>query len=441
MAAPTTRYARAGGAEVAYQVVGDGPIDLVYHHGMCHLDLQWDVEPEAAFNERLASFSRVILFDRRGSGASERRPEGFFPTADEWAADLLAVLDAAGSERAAIFAEAEAGPTAIRFAARHPDRVSALVLGNTLARYHPAPGYDASPSDELLDGFLALLADGWGTPEMFVATFPLLADAPETTAALARLTRAAATPSMAVAMYRHVWQELDVRDDLALVTAPVLVLRNQNAFVAGGAEYLVDHLPDARLVDVADDEGLFFAGEFGPVVDEVATFLTGRPVDMVAQRILTTVVFTDIVDSTRRAVAEGDARWRVLLDEHDRLVRAELARFGGVEVNTTGDGFVARFDRPAQAIRCAQAMAESLDAAGLPIRAGVHTGECELRGTDLAGQAVHVAARVGAAAAPGEVLVSRVVTDLVAGSGLAFDARGEFELKGVPASWPLFAAR
>lgn len=439
MRGPATNYARVDGAEVAYQVVGDGPVDLVYHHGMCHLDLQWDAEPEAAFNERLASFSRLLLFDRRGSGASARLANGFFPSADDWAADLLAVLDAAGSEQAAIFAEAEAGPTAIRFAARHPERVTALVLGNTLPRYLPAPGYEVAPPEEVLDGFVAAVAAGWGTADLMALTFPRLSD--EATHALARLCRAAATPSMAVALYRHVWQELDVRDDLAAVSVPTLVLRNRNAFVTGGAEYLAEHIPGAQLVDVDDDEGLFFTGDFGPVIDEVATFLTGRPVDVASRRILTTVLFTDIVESTRRAVDEGDTRWRALLDEHDRVVRAELARFGGVEVNTTGDGFVARFDSPAQAIRCAQAMVGSLEARGLQIRAGIHTGECELRGTDLAGQAVHVAARVAAAAGPGDVLVSRVVTELVAGSGLAFDDRGEFELKGVPASWPLFAAR
>lgn len=278
MRGPATNYARVDGAEVAYQVVGDGPVDLVYHHGMCHLDLQWDAEPEAAFNERLASFSRLLLFDRRGSGASARLANGFFPSADDWAADLLAVLDAAGSEQAAIFAEAEAGPTAIRFAARHPERVTALVLGNTLPRYLPAPGYEVAPPEELLDGFVAAVAAGWGTADLMALTFPRLSD--EATHALARLCRAAATPSMAVALYRHVWQELDVRDDLAAVSVPTLVLRNRNAFVTGGAEYLAEHIPGAQLVDVDDDEGLFFTGDFGPVIDEVATFLTGRPVDV-----------------------------------------------------------------------------------------------------------------------------------------------------------------
>jgi len=254
--------------------------------------------------------------------------------------------------------------------------------------------------------------------------------------AVARLTRGAATPAMAVALYRHVWGELDVRDDLAAITVPTLVLRNDNR----GIDYLAAHIPGARVVDVANDELLFFTGDFAPVIDEVAAFLTGRRMTTAPTRILATVLFTDLVGSTRRAASEGDARWRALLDTHDRITRELFGEFGGIEVNTTGDGFVARFDRPTIAIACARALTAALEAAGLPVRVGLHAGECELRGDDLAGLAVHIAARVGALAAPGEVLVSRTITDLVVGSGLGFEDRGEAVLEGVPGRWGLFAA-
>ncbi len=436
MRRPDTRYVTPGGAEVAYQVIGDGPIDLVYHHGMCHVDFQWDVPPEAAFNKRLASFSRLILFDRRGSGASERSTDGFLPTAEDWSQDLLAVLDAVGSERPAIFAESEAGPTAIRFAVEHAERVRALVLGNTYARFLQAPGYDHGLTPAETEELLEVFRTGWGDPEAMAAMFPLLGDDPDVIRSVARLARGAATPAMAVALYRHVWKELDVREEVEAITVPTLVLRNDNR----GIGYLAEHIPGARVVDVGNDEMLFFTGDFAPVLDEVAAFLTGKRLSDAPTRILTTVLFTDLVGSTRRAASEGDARWRALLDTHDRITRELLSEYGGVEVNTTGDGFVARFDRPTTAIACARALALALDGAGLPIRAGLHAGECEVRGDDLAGLAVHIAARVGARAAPGDVLVSRTVADLVAGSGLAFEDRGEAELDGVPGRWGLFAA-
>ncbi len=436
MARPDTRYVRAGEADVAYQVVGDGPMDLVYHHGMCHLDFQWDVRPEAAFNQRLASFSRLILFDRRGSGASERMAREFLPTAEDWCEDLLSVLDAAGSRQAAVFAEAEAGPTAIRFAVEHPDRVSALVLANTWPRWRRAPDYPIGMDDAAIGELLDVFGTSWGTPEAMAVMFPYLADDPDTIEAIARLCRGAATPAMAVALYRHVFQELDVRDQLTAVGVPTLVLDNGHP----AAGVLADRIPGAQRVAVDNEEALLFTGDFDATLDEVEAFLTGRPVAAAPTRILTTVLFTDIVGSTRRAATEGDARWRALLDTHDRLTRNVLADFGGREVNTTGDGFLACFSTPTAAVACAKAIVRRLDGAGLPVRAGLHSGECELRGDDLAGLAVHIAARVGALAAPGEVLVSRTVADLLVGSGLPFEDHGRVELTGVPGMWELFTA-
>jgi class 3 adenylate cyclase len=424
---------------VAYQIIGDGPLDLVYHHGFCHLDLQWDVDAEAAFNERLASFSRLILFDRRGSGASERGARDFLPSWEEWGEDLRGVLDAAGSQSAAIFAEAEAGPTALLFAAAHPERVRALVLGNTAARYAVADDYPIGLTPSDIDRWVQFIEAVWGTPEGFVKQFPSLAGDQIALRALARLARAAATPRMAGALFRHIWSQIDVRHLLGLVQAPTLVLHNRRAD-AGRARYLAEHIDGARLVEVPGDDYLFFGGDHEPVISKVAEFLTGQRPPVEVDRILTTVLFTDIVASTERAATVGDQRWRSLLDAHDRAVRTQLTRFHGQEIKTTGDGFLARFDGPARAIRCATEITKAARGLGVEVRAGLHTGECELGDGDLAGLAVHIAARVGALANPGEVLVSRTVTDLVSGSGIVFHDRGEHVLKGVPGDWRLFVA-
>jgi len=438
MEAPETRYVAVNDAEVAYQVIGDGPLDLVYHHGLCHIDLQWDVAPEAAFNSRLAAFSRLILFDRRGSGASERAARADLPTWEVWSEDLLAVLDAAGSERAAIFAEAEAGATAVLFAAAHPERVTALVLGNTQARCAIADDYPIGMDPDAIDTIVDLIAAGWGKDDFMALAFPGLTGDEPVLRSLARLCRAAATPRMAGALYRHIYTELDVRDMLGLIQAPTLVLHNESTD-RQRVRYLADHIPGTRMVEVPGHDLLFFGGDHDPVINEVAEFLTGQRPVVEVDRILTTVLFTDIVASTERAAAEGDQRWRGLLDAHDRAVRTELTRFRGREIKTTGDGFLASFDGPARAIHCARAIAEATHNLGINVRAGLHTGECEVRGDDLAGLAVHIAARVGALAGPQEVLVSSTVKDLVTGSGIVFRERGEHDLKGIPDSWRLFA--
>lgn len=437
---PRTRYVVVDDADVAYQVIGDGPIDLVYHHGLCQIDLQWDVAPEAAFNRRLASFTRLILFDRRGSGASERgavsSPLGW----EHWGEDLLGVLDAVGSDRAAIFAEAEAGATAVLFAAAHPERVNALILGNTQARMARADDYPIGMGADEVEMLLQLIDTGWGDPASLAFVFPSLAGNESVLASLARLCRAAASPRQASALYRYIVGELDVRKVLPLVQTPTLVLHNDYVD-AGRAQYLSDHIVGARLVRVPGNDVLFFGGDHEPVISEVGHFLTGDRLPTEVDRILTTVLFTDIVGSTERAASLGDSRWRSLLDTHDQVVREQLRRFRGREIKTTGDGFVASFDGPARAIRCAQATVEATKPLGIDLRLGLHTGECEVRGDDLGGLAVHIAARVGAMAGPGDVLVSGTVKDLVVGSGIQFDDRGDHNLKGVPGTWRLFAAR
>jgi class 3 adenylate cyclase/pimeloyl-ACP methyl ester carboxylesterase len=440
---PETKYVSVGDCQVAYQVLGDGPIDLVFNHGHCHIDVHWELEPEADFFHKLASFSRLILFDRRGSGASDRMEGGRFPTWEEWTQDLLAVLDAAGSKRIALFAEFEAGPLAVFFAATHPERVSSLVLGNTAARFSFADDYPIGLPVEELESIVTMLEALWGKPELG-AFFPSIANDPKICAQLAKVTRASATPHVAAQQALYVYTELDARPSLPLVQVPTLVMVNTGAegFGTGkGVEwnkYLADHIEGARYVEFDSPDGMFFVANNSEVVDEVSEFLTGERTSSEPDRVLSTVLFTDIVGSTERAAAEGDRRWRSLLDEHDAAIRHEFTRFKGREIKNTGDGFFASFDGPARAVRCAQAIVHKVHNLGIDARVGVHTGECEVRGDDLAGLAVHIASRVAERAGPSNIWVSSTVKDLVAGSELAFDSMGRFILKGVPDEWSLY---
>lgn len=440
---PETKYVSVGDSQVAYQVLGDGPVDLVFNHGHCHIDVHWELEPEADFFMKLASFSRLILFDRRGSGASDRIEGGRFPTWEEWTQDLLAVLDAVGSERTALFAEYEAGPLAVFFAATHPSRVSSLVLGNTAARYSYAPDYEIGVPVEQLEFFAGVLEAVWGTPEVG-AFFPSIAGDSKICAQIAKVTRASATPHVAAAQYRYVATELDARPSLPLVQVPTLVLVNRGASNLGPgksaefARYLAENIDGARYVEFDGADDMFFVENSSDVVDEVSEFLTGERGSTEPDRVLATVLFTDIVGSTERAAADGDRRWRSLLDEHDATVRHELTRFKGREIKNTGDGFFAAFDGPARAVRCAQSIVDNVHHLGIDARVGVHTGECEVRGEDLAGLAVHIASRVAERAGPSNIWVSSTVKDLVAGSDLEFDSMGRFTLKGVPDAWLLY---
>jgi class 3 adenylate cyclase/pimeloyl-ACP methyl ester carboxylesterase len=440
---PETRYVNVGDGQVAYQVLGDGPIDLVFNHGHCHIDVHWELEPEADFFFKLASFSRLILFDRRSSGASDRLEGGRFPTWEEWTQDLTAVLDAVGSERAAIFAEYEAGPLAIFFAATHPDRVTSLVLGNSSARVSWAEDYQIGASTEEVEFFVTMLEEVWGKPECG-AFFPSIANDPRICEQLAKVARASATPHAAAQQARYYCTELDARQSLPLVQVPTLVMSNRLAGVfsdgkaAKQTRYLAEHIDGARYVEFDNADAMFCFGINSEVVDEVSEFLTGARVWSEPDRVLATVLFTDIVGSTERAAADGDHRWRSLLDEHDAAIRHELARFRGREIKNTGDGFLASFDGPARAVRCGQSIVDNVHRLGIDARVGVHTGECEVRGNDLAGLAVHIASRVAGCAGPSNIWVSSTVRDLVVGSDLSFDSMGRFTLKGVPDEWSLY---
>jgi len=442
MMVPETRYVGVGDAEVAYQVVGDGPVDILYFFGIgAHIELFWDAPLAPPFLWRLASFSRLILFNRRGSGASDGVPARAIPTWEDWADDVLAVLDAVGSHEAVLLAVADAGPIAALFAAIHPRRVRGLVLQTTTARFMEAEDYAIGFTEERVDAILTMIRGLWGKPELQAIANPSVATDEEFLAYGAKWLRASATPGNATAQFAYILRSLDVREALPLIQAPTLVIHAEGnqLYPATHGRYLAQNIRGAKFVTLGcGDTGITPATY--AVADEVAEFVTGeRPAGEI-DRILTTIVFTDIVRSTELAAALGDRPWKSLLDRHNSAVRAELRRFNGREVNTTGDGFVASFEGPAHAIRCAQAILSAANALDLDLRIGVHTGQCDVRGRDLSGLAVHIAARVGSLAQPGEVLVTRTVKELVTGSGIVTESRGEHTLKGVPGEWRLFAA-
>jgi class 3 adenylate cyclase/alpha-beta hydrolase superfamily lysophospholipase len=439
MGHPETKYVTVGGAQVAYQVAGQGPEDLVFCHALgWQLDLSWQVPFGTEFMGRLRGARRVIDFDRRGSGASDPVPLNAIPTWEELAEDLTAVLDDVGSQGAAVMGILETGPIALLYAAMHPERVSHLILMSTAARYMAADDYPFGMSSEAIDSFVGVLGATWGTDDFIRLAVPSIADDAEVVAAYARMYRASATPRSAAAQYDYFLRTVDIRSFLPLVQAPTLVLQASETGLmpVEHGRYLAEHLPRATLIE-------WPGAELGPVdVDTTASdiieFLTGeRPVDV--NRILTTVLFTDIVGSTERSASIGDQRWRSLLDAHDRAVREQLRRFKGREINTTGDGFVVSFDGPGRAIRCALAINQAMTPIGVDLRIGLHTGECEVRGDDLGGLAVHIAARIAALATSQEILVSSALKDLVIGSGIEFTERGHYDLKGVPGTWNLYA--
>jgi class 3 adenylate cyclase len=441
---PEIRYAQSGELSIAYQVVGDGELDLVFVPGfISHADLAWQAPLFSKFMRRFGSFARLITFDKRGTGLSERTLG--FGSAEDRMDDIRAVMDAAGCDRAALVGISEGGPLTILFAATYPERVSAMVLWGTFARVQQGPDYPLGVDPEAIDSFIEGLVDRWGTGTalpFFVADMP---KDPETSAFVARYERSSATPNL-VREIMHRNCDIDVRSALPAVNAPTLVVHRRGDYAVPfecGA-YLAREIQDARLLELPGDWHLN-GSENGEddALDAIEEFLTGRrhepavPVD----RVLKTVLFTDIVESTARAAEEGDRRWHELLDRHDAEIRRELDRYRGQEVKTTGDGFLAAFDGPGRAINCAQSIAESSRDLGLEIRAGVHSGECELRGDDLAGIAVHIGARVASLAGPGEVLVTGTVRDLVNGSGIQFVDRGRHALKGVPGEWQVLAVR
>ena len=441
-AGPETRYAKADdGVHIAYQVFGEGPLDLVVIPGfISHVELAWDDEALAGAFRRLASFSRVIMFDKRGTGMSDRTER--LPDIDRRMLDIEAVMQAAHSEKAALFAVSEGGPMAILFAAAHPERARALVLVATYARITESSDYPIGMPTKQLYESVQYLEPEWGTGVGLGGWAPSVANDSGARESFARLQRLAASPGAAMALMSS-YMDIDVRPALPLVHTPTLVVHrtgDRMVPVAHG-RYLAEHIDDARLVELAGTDHFWWTEDAGPILDEVEEFLTGARSVPQADRVLASVLFTDIVESTRRAVELGDREWRLLLNRHDALVERELARHGGRLVKTTGDGILATFDGPARSVRCACAISDGAHALGIEVRAGLHTGEVELRRDDIAGLGVNIASRIEALAQPGEVLVSRTVTDLVAGSGLDFDDRGEHDLRGVPGRWQLFAAR
>ena len=442
MKPPETRYVACGDADIAYQVLGAGPRDLLFVGGLgFHVENNWLISDLADTFTRLGSFSRLIVFDRRGTGASDGVPRNAIPTWEDLAEDATAVLDAVGSASAAILATVETGPMALLFAAMHPERVSALILVSTYARYLAADDYPIGVAPVALDTLVEMMGTGWGSPELMRLATPSRADDDEYLKQVGIQMRSGLTPRSAAAQIDYLLRSLDVRPILPLIQAPTLVLHSQdNLFIpVEMGRFLADNIARAKFIELPGGDMSFDGDSTITVPDEVAEFLTGeRPIDV--NRVLATVLFTDIVDSTGRAATLGDRRWRSILDSHDQTVRQQLRRFHGREIKTTGDGFVASFDGPARAIRCAHAIGEATKSLGIEVRAGLHTGECEVRGEDLGGLAVHIAARIGALADAQDVLVSATVKDLVIGSGIDFEDRGEHELKGVPGSWKLFAA-
>jgi class 3 adenylate cyclase len=440
---PTTSYARAGDLSIAYQVVGEGERDLVVVPGwLSHLEYQWEEPSYARFLERLASFSRLILFDKRGSGLSDRVSTTALPTLEERMDDVRAVMDAVESEHASLLGFTDGGAIATLFAATYPQRADALVLiGSYAVAYADHDTPEAVPSEHHRDA-LQKIEENWGSGGDLAMLAPSTRGDERFRRWWATFERLAASPGAAIAQYRMT-TELDIRHILETVQTPTLVLHRSGdrAVPRDASVQLEEGIPGARRVELEGEDHLPYAGDADALLDEVEEFLTGARARREPDRRLATVLFTDIVGSTSRAAELGDRRWRDLLESHNVLVRRQLERFRGNEVKTMGDGFLATFDGPARGIRCAMAISDAVRGLGLEVRAGLHTGECEFTNGDVGGVAVAIGARVGAMATANEVLVSGTVKDLVVGSGLDFEERGAHALKGVPGEWPLFAVR
>ena len=441
--APRTRYARSGDFDIAYQVLGDGPSDVLVLPGPFVSFDSIDAEPALyRFHRRLASFARVVRFDQRGMGASTRTTSIEHLGPRLWAEDAIAVMDAAGCEQVTVFGSGWTGMTGLLLAAEWPGRVRGLVIVNGSSRALWAPDYPfgaqvvgdnpwdtvALDPDAVEQGFdvLRTIAPSVADDETFRRWWDVAGNR-------------AQSPSDARASL-EVLAGTDLRDNLSRIAVPTLVIHRESAVMipVTHGRYIAEHIPEARYVELPGADTLHWTGDAGAILDEIEEFVTGTR-GFGAERVLTTIVFTDIVGSTQRAAELGDLRWHDLLDNHDRIIRRELKRHHGREVNTAGDGFVATFTSPSVAIDCAQTIAEAVRALGIEVRAGVHAGEVELRGADIAGMAVHIGARVGALAGPGEVLVSSTVRDIVTGSSRSFTERGEYELKGVPGRWRVYA--
>ncbi len=441
MERPDTEYARLGDVSLAYQVVGEGPIDLVFVPPFTsHCELIWEIPEAARMLRRLASFSRLILFDKQGTGLSDPVPRP--PTHEERAREVEAVMDTVGSKQAALFGASEGGSVAIEFATKHPERTRALVLYGSYARLTPADDYFPELAPRMAKWYADFAEDlgHWGKGSLSIRFTPSLAGNRAAEVAYGIAERAMASPGMAKATFAAL-RETDVRSLLPKVDAPTLVLhRRDELHPIEFARYMAEHLPGAKFVELEGRDYPPWTGDSDAVLGEIEEFLTGTRAGHEPDRIVATVLFTDIVGSTEHASLLGDERWRGLLERHDSLAGKQVRRFGGRVVKSTGDGLLATFTDPGDAIRAAKGVVAAAAHLGLEVTAGMHTGQCELVGADVGGMAVHIGARVAALAQPGEVLVSSTLRDLLVGSDLEFDDRGLHTLKGVPGEWRVYAA-
>jgi class 3 adenylate cyclase len=434
---PETRYADTAVGRIAYQVVGDGPPDLLVVPPLHFpVDLMWDEPTLARFLDRLSSFSCSIWFDGRGRGASDPLPHVEDRMAEALADDMLALLDYLGCEQVAVLGFG--APWAILFAASHPERTKALILHNTAARFVEADDYPEGATAEVMDRLASGSRRGWGADPSLGVAAPILEGDERLRRWVARAQRLTCTPDEAAWRFQA-FAQIDLRAVLPSVQLPTLVFHGGLSPIAAASRYVAEHIAGARYVELGGEDHLFFVGDTGAMLDAIEEFLTGQLPAHQSDRVLATVLYTDIVASTEHLAQVGDRRWKDVLATHDALVGAEVERFRGRMVKSTGDGVLATFDGPGRAIRCAFSIRDSVRSLGVDMRAGLHTGEIELRGDDVAGMAVHIGARVSALAGAGEVLVSSTVKDLVAGSGIDFEDRGEHELKGVPGSWKIYA--
>jgi class 3 adenylate cyclase len=431
---PVTRYAKSGDVHIAYQVFGEGPINLVFAPlFVSNIELYWGSPDWSRWLLRLASYARVAIFDKRGTGMSDRLSE--LPGLDQRMDDLRAVMDAAGMHQAALVGMSEGGPLSALFAATYPDRCRALVLYGSFAQFS-----SWLPTEEALAQFFGYIEQAWGSGASLPFFAPSLANDPVAQEWWGRFERLGASPAAVTALMR-MNSQIDISNIVSTIRVPTLVIHRKGDVTINvdGGRYLAKHIPGARYIELPGQDHPPWIGENAEeIADAIEEFLTGSRAAVPVDRVLATVLFTDIIGSTQKAAALGDRRWRHLLDDHHATIRRNLVHFRGHEVKTTGDGFLATFDGPARGVRCACAIADEVRSLGIEIRAGLHTGECEMIGDDVGGIAVHIGARVAALADASEVLVSSTVKDLVAGSGLRFGDRGSQSLKGVPGEWHIF---
>jgi len=440
MAKPQTRYAYAGDIAVAYQVIGDGPIDVVYAQGwLSNIEYAWESPHYADFLTKLGRFCRLLFFDKRGTGLSERAVG--FPTLEQRTEDITAVMDAAGSDRAALLGVSEGSQMAALFAATYPERTRALVISGGSARGSWTPDYPWRLKPEEIERFVAQIPGNWGKPFELDQAAPSVANDEAVRQWWGAYLRNSASPKIAELITR-LNADNDIREVLPAISCPTLVINREDANwgTPDEARYLAARIPNATLKLIPGIDHIVWYGDQDRLIGEIEEFLTGHREVAVSERVLLTVLMTDIVASTEKAASLGDSRWRSLLDRHDAIVRRQVDAFGGQTINTTGDGFITAFTGPSRAVRCAEAIRAEVARLDLGIRAGIHTGECERRGTDIGGLAVHIAARILAHASPRQILVSGTVKDLTVGSGLELTSAGVRALKGVPGEWPLFEA-